>query len=233
MVITDEMLRDSAERACTLYLDTIDKEFAAAQEHIFSAHFARNMRRMIRQQQRTPRMNTFVKAMRKVAVFFAVLLIGSAAVTVSVEAYRTKFISFVKKVTRRATTFEYSIGDVEYLTADLSKSITGYIPETFRPKRIERSARHYYAYYADDSGHDFSIEMIYVDASSSGVVAIDTEGSVLREITVNGYEAILNTKDDERQLIWSVNNVLCQLAGNIGEDKMVRIAEGVEIIFED
>ena len=55
----------------------------------------------------------------------------------------------------------------------------------------------------------------------------------MKYIMINDFEAVLNAKDDERQLIWSVNNVICQLAGNIDEDEMMRIAEEVEIVFED
>ena len=233
MVITDEMLRGSAETACQIYLESIDREFAAAPEHKFSARFERRMKRMIREQKRTPLMNSLISVMKKVAVFFIVLLIGSTVVTVSVEAYRTRFISFVKKITGKTTTYEYRIGDVPYLQADLARSVTGYIPETFRVTRLETSARHYYAHYADGNGHDFSLELTFVDASSTGFVSIDTEDSELKEVYVNENEAVLNTKDDERQLIWSVNNVLCLLAGNIEESEMLRIAEAVEIIFED
>lgn len=233
MVITDEMLRGSAEKACAIYLDSIDREFADAPEHTFSARFERRMKRMIREQKRTPQMNALISAMKKVAVFFVILLIGSAVVTVSVEAYRMRFISFVKKITGKATTYEYRIGDVPYLRADLARSVTGYIPETFRPTDIVTSERHYYAHYADGNGHDFSLELTYVDSSSTGFVSIDTEDSELKDVYVNENEGVLNTKDDERQLIWSVNNVLCLLAGNIEESEMMRIAEEVEIVFED
>ena len=70
MVITDEMLRGSAETACQIYLESIDREFASAPKHKFSARFERRMKRMIREQKRTSLMNSLIVVMKKVAVFF-------------------------------------------------------------------------------------------------------------------------------------------------------------------
>ena len=162
-----------------------------------------------------------------------VLMLGLGIVTVSVEAYRDQFIKFVKKVTRRSTTYEYRIGNVPYLKADLRKSVIGYVPEGFSVAKQSLYEDYCYINYADTIGHDYSIELTFVDSSTSGFVSIDTEGSELKYIMINDFEAVLNAKDDERQLIWSVNNVICQLAGNIEESEMMRIAEEVEIVFED
>lgn len=232
MVITDEMLRDSAEPAAAIYLEDLEKQVADVPEHIFSARFERRMRRLIRAQRRTPRMNAFIGAMQKAAGFFAVLMLGLGIVTVSVEAYRDQFIRFVKKVTRRSTTYEYRIGNVPYLKADLRKSVIGYVPEGFSIAKQSLYEDYCYINYADTIGHDYSIELTFVDSSTSGFVSIDTEGSELKYIMINDFEAVLNAKDDERQLLWSVNNVICQLAGNIDEDEMIHIAEEITILFE-
>lgn len=232
MVITDEMLRDSAEMAAAIYLEDLEKQIADVPGHKFSARFERRMRRLIRVQKRTPRMNVFIGAMQKAAVFFAVLMFGLGIVTVSVEAYRDQFIRFVKKVTRRSTTYEYRIGNVPYLKADLRKSVIGYVPEGFSIFKSDISERYLYIYYRDDANYNFSIQLIYVDSNSNGVISIDTENSEMKDLLINGYEAVLNTKEDERQLLWSINNVMCLLAGNIDEAEMIHTAEKIEVLFD-
>ncbi len=233
MMISDEMIICSAEKACEIYLDSIDKEFANAPDYAVSLRFKRRMRKLIKEQNRTPQERYLVNVMRKAAVFFIVLLIGMATLVVSVEAYRVRFINYVKKITGRATTYKYFIENTPYLNADLSDIEIRYIPEAFYSIAEQSDERHFYAHYSNTSGCDFSIELTYVDSSSSGFISIDTEGSELKNISINRNAAVLNKKEDEKQLIWSINNVLCQIAGNIEEEEIIHIAESIIVYFKN
>lgn len=73
MKITDEMLFDHAAEARNIWLDTFpaDENLPAA---TFSKSFERKMRKLIKQQRRTPRANQILRYMKHTAA--AILLIA-------------------------------------------------------------------------------------------------------------------------------------------------------------
>ena len=131
MEISDELLHASAEKAAMLYLEEIDAVYAQEEDIKHSSRFLRHMRRMIRDEKRTPGERRFIRIAQRAAVAALVLFAGLFAATMSVEAFREQFISFITGRSSRATDFTYSIGNTEYYDADLTKTVFGYIPEGF------------------------------------------------------------------------------------------------------
>ena len=102
MIITDEMLYRNAEKACKLYLNELTDGYNKEPAHEFSKKFLKNMRRIIRDQRRTPQMRVAIKSIRKAAIVILIIFAGLFATTMSVEAYREQFINLIKKITGKS-----------------------------------------------------------------------------------------------------------------------------------
>jgi len=234
MIISDEMLRENAEKAAKLYLERINSEFEQETEHVFSGHFERKMRKIIKDQKRSPGQRRFISIIQKAAVILLVLLAGTFATTMSVKAYREEFISFIKRVTHRATSIEYRIGDVEYCEVDLSKTVFGYLPEGYEitEQKIWGEEAFYTLKRLD--GGTLYVEISVVTDSAVGAISIDTENAKVKSTVIKGEEAILSQKTEKTILVCSDRNVICVLGGeDISEDDIIKIGENIVFFFEE
>ena len=232
MIISDEMLRENAEKAAKLYLERINAEFEQETEHVFSGHFERKMRKIIKDQKRSPGQRRFISIVQKAAVILLVLLAGTFATTLSVKAYREEFISFIKRVTHRATNIEYRIGDVEYCEVDLSKTVFGYLPEGYEIVE-EGLLTERIAYYklADANSHLLFIDLTVVTDYSTGVLSINTENTEVSYPVINGEEALLSVDSEGLILVWSRRNVILEISGVVSEEDAIEIAKNIDIFF--
>ena len=242
MIISDEMLRENAEKAAKLYLERINSEFEQETEHVFSGHFERKMRKIIKDQKRSPGQRRFISIVQKAAVILLVLLAGTFATTMSVKAYREEFISFIKRVTHRATSIEYRIGDVEYCEVDLSKTVFGYLPEGYEitEQKIWGEKAFYTLKRLDGGTLYVEISVVTNSAvgavtdSAVGAISIDIENAKVKSTVIKGEEAILSQKTEKTILVCSDRNVICVLGGeDISEDDIIKIGENIVFFFEE
>ncbi|MCR5321945.1 MAG: DUF4367 domain-containing protein [Lachnospiraceae bacterium] len=231
MEISDELLHASAEKAAMLYLEEIDAVYAPEEDIKYSSRFLRHIRRMIRNEKRTPGERRFIRFVQRAAVAVLILFAGLFAMTISVEAFREQFISFITGRSSRATDFTYSIGNTEYYDADLAKTVFGYIPEGFEKVEVY-SGRHFrYIEYEDENANSFTIDLVVVTAGTIGAISIDTEKANVTYIKIGGEEAVLSEKGNDSMLVWTNKNILASISGQISGDEAVRIAENMTVSF--
>ena len=89
MQITDDMLYQHAPEVRDLWLSTLPSD-ADIPEHKFSRRFERKMKRLIREQRRSPQVNRVIRGLRRVAAIILVIGILSFSGLMTVEAYREK-----------------------------------------------------------------------------------------------------------------------------------------------
>lgn len=96
MKITDSQLYKYVPKAEKLWLSWLptDEEIP---EHIFSKRFERKMKRLIRNQRRTPRIRKIFLTAKRITAAVLVLTMLSFSGLMTVEAYREKFIEKLKK----------------------------------------------------------------------------------------------------------------------------------------
>ncbi|MCR5768473.1 MAG: DUF4367 domain-containing protein [Lachnospiraceae bacterium] len=234
MIITDEMLYENAEKACILYLDELSSECDAAPEHIFSNKFNRHMRKMIRQQRRSPQMQKFVKFCSRAAIVVIIILAGLLITTLSVEAYRAKFINFFRKITGQSDDYRYWGGTDKLVDVDLPKTIIGYIPEGFEKAEEDISLIEfqYYVRYKNSLGHAFNIRLSKIDENVNGILSLDNERSESDDVLINGNSGVLYKMDSANCLIWTNYNILCDIYGEISLDELMKIAENIEFSYD-
>ena len=235
MTFTEDDLRKAARQVEQEWEESIDREYGSLPEHHFSKRFERRMKRLIREQSRTPQEKKFISMTKKVAAVFLIVLFGVAITTVSVGAYRERFMKYIAKITRRSTDYDFAIAtDKYYYYADLTKTIYGYIPDGFVKKsEVHNSDMICQVEFGKDDENYYYLDFTVLTKDGAAGTSVDTEGSELSEITVGGEDAILNMKNGYCTLIWSRRNVLCQLYGKIDKEEAVRIAENTEIFFLD
>ena len=233
MTFTEDDLRKAARQVEQEWEESIDREYGSLPEHHFSKRFERRMKRLIQEQSRTPQEKKFISITKKVAAVFLIVLFGVAITTVSVGAYRERFMKYIAKITRRSTDYDFAIATDKYYCADLTKTVYGYIPNGFVKKsEVHNSDMICQVEFSKDD-EDYYLDFTVLTKDSAASTSIDTEGSELSEITVRGEDAILNIKNGYCTLIWSRRNVLCQLYGKIDKEEAIRIAENIEIFFLD
>ncbi len=106
MEITEEMLYKYAPKAEKLWLDSLPPDDQIP-EHQFSRRFERKMKKLIRDQRRSPSMRQFMRIARQTAAAILIVVSLSFSCLMTVEAYRAKFIEIVTEVFYDLTHFTF------------------------------------------------------------------------------------------------------------------------------
>lgn len=126
MKITDSQLYKYVPKAEKLWLSWLptDEEIP---EHIFSKRFERKMKRLIRNQRRTPRIRKIFLTAKRITAAVLVLTMLSFSGLMTVEAYREKFIEMITEVMDDLTHFKIFSSWNESIR--MGEIIFGYLPE--------------------------------------------------------------------------------------------------------
>ncbi|MBO5082330.1 MAG: DUF4367 domain-containing protein [Lachnospiraceae bacterium] len=133
MEVTDELLYQYMPIADEMDLDALEAEIAD-EEIVLSKKFERRMKRLMWKEEHKW-VAGFGKFMAKVAVVLLCVLGVSLAVTMSVDAYRSKFFQTVQEIWEDSVVHTYDIGEEgqEFVPHEPS-----YIPEGYEEvRRIE------------------------------------------------------------------------------------------------
>ena len=109
-IIDDDFLYDHMENVENIILENLPKEDDLS--HKFSKRFERKMKRLIRQERRTPFTKSFIKYSRKVAIIFLIVISITFTTIMSVEAYRVKFFEVVIEVWEEFTSIIFKSKEI-------------------------------------------------------------------------------------------------------------------------
>jgi hypothetical protein len=173
---------------------------------------------------------------KRVAIILLILFVTAFAVTMSVEALRTRFIEFLVHTTSQYT----QIGIQEYDAHDqimMEDKGQNFI-DRYRPMAIDTSVFFNQIIHAS---HD-SIEIYYEKPENtdvyiifSGYVAgakmiMDTEkADVVREIDIKGNKGLFVLKDGVVSISWPQDDYYFRILTTLGEEEAYKIAESVDI----
>lgn len=231
MKITDEMLFDHAAEARNIWLKTLpaDEDLPAA---TFSKSFERKMRKLIRQQRRTPRANQTIRYIRHTAAAILLIAIFTFGGLMTVEAYREKVIDIVIEVFEEFTQYRFSSDtseEVDTKQTELPQIQFGYIPEGMQETANSTNpAESLQITYEDDQNHFFDLSVIQITNGEYGTI-LDTEDSDYWEGTINGCEAYFNTKNGCSSIMWIDENIVYDLYGYMEISELKTVAENIKI----
>lgn len=227
MQITDEMLYRHAPEARDLWLSTLPSD-ADIPEHKVSRRFERKMKRLIREQKRSPQANRMIRGLRRVAAIILVIGILSFSGLMTVEAYREKVIEVITLVFHDLTNYRFiseESGSEQHV--DLPDITFQYIPDGM--EKVEDTARERFRYilYEAQDGNFFELTQTVIVDNSDYEKILDTEGAISEEFYIGDSEAVLNTKNGVTSIFWTKDHILYSLYGTIDPTELKSVAEKI------
>lgn len=193
-------------------------------DHVFSHRFERKMKKLIKDERRTP---TERKVYRGLKIAFAALAVvvllvfGSA---MSVKAYRFRIVEFFVEVFTELTSYSVKeeLPDVE----ELVPVEPSYVPEGFVESKCVEDDSGYYLVYENIEGEQIHYEQMVV-----GAVGIfwDTEKSDNREVKVKGQKISIVEEIGVYTLYWKDDWYVYRIqgVGDINVDALLKMARSV------
>jgi len=168
MEVTDELLYQYMPIADEMDLDALEAEIAD-EEIVLSKKFERRMKRLMWKEEHKW-VAGFGKFMARVAVVLLCVLGVSLAVTMSVDAYRSKFFQTVQEIWEDSVVHTYDVGEEgqEFVPHEPS-----YIPEGYEEVRRITTDRTINIEYHNKGGH--YIQWDQTEAKQGAWSALDTE----------------------------------------------------------
>lgn len=187
----------------------------------FSTEFEKSMEKLIKKNN-TIKISTR-RNIRKGLLAAIVAIIVLFTGLMSVTATRTPFIEFIKKIFPQYNEITIS----EESTPPVDKIETEYtltaLPEGFEVKEYQKDDFKVFTIWRNKAGEKivFSQDLLELNLS------IDTEHNY-KELTINGYEAYLNTYEFETSLKWSNGYYwfILKVPNSLG-DEIIHIAKNI------
>lgn len=226
MKITDSDLYQSVPKAEELWLSRLPAN-GEIPEHEFSKRFERKMKRLIRDQQRTPGTRKLILAAKRVAAAMLILTTLSFSVLMSVEACREKFIETVTEVLYDLTHFSFfstwsgnvKMGDIAF------RYLPDGMVEVNRVYDEDNLSR--IICFEDTEGRRLQIDQQLVTDKTEYEAILDTERADVTKTTISGNEAVLVTKGEWSALMWLDDPFVLWVTGELTPVELTQVAENI------
>lgn len=228
MKLSEEMLYEHARKAEELWLNSLPSDDKIP-EHRFSNKFERKMRKLIRSQRRSPGLNQFLSASKRIAVIALAILTVSFSCLMCVEAYREKFIEVITEIFEELTQFSFSSSRTE--KTELGEITLEYLPDGMLEvyRECNSKTHNQSIYFEDIESRRIGIDQdIMVDGKQSTMI-LDTEDADVSMIDFNGYEATLIVKGEHTILMWEDDVSVILVSGDFPPDEIIRVASGIHV----
>lgn len=229
----DLMLKRAAEDYIEQEGEKIKQEYDTVDEFEPSAEFERKMRKLIKKHEK--KKYKLPKPLRTVAAIFAVIIVGSSTLILSVDAIRTEFFNYVlslrdnygvvlnDKVTYADLTYDISEmpqnWDYIYVPTRLPKGFTN-----ITMKWQNSSLR---IIYRNEEGKSIAFHQEIIDNKQT---FFDTENVDYKKIAVGDNIAFLNSKDGRHTLVLELEGVKFVIKANepLTSNALIKIATSIE-----
>jgi len=228
MKITDDMLYQSAPKAEKLWLDMLPS-YDELPKHKFSKGFERKMKKLLRKQRRSPILNQFIYASKRIAVIVLAVLTVSFSCLMCVEAYREKFIEVIIEIFEELTRFSFSSSCTE--KKELGEITLDYLPDGMLEVYRECSSKNHSQsiYFEDMEGRRISIDQDIIASGKQSTMILDTEDADVSTIDFNGHEATLIVKGVHTTLMWEDDVSVILVSGDFSADEILKVASKIRI----
>lgn len=218
--LTDSMLRESSIRVRNAML--ADYSRYLLYQHIFSSHFEKKMRNLIRRQQ-VPKFLSFIYGLSAVV---AIIIFSSAIwFTTNIEAH-ADFTQWMRELFHNTVIYHFFGEKHNHSLPDYS---FGWLPEGFVQSSVVKDSDFYIIVASDNNNNSFVLEFQFIIGESNTTVT--SEGSLSeKEITIHGVPAQFYFDSEENapsELVWIENNIVFHLSSNLEEEDIIAVAEGI------
>lgn len=228
MKITDSQLYKYVPKAEKLWLSWLptDEEIP---EHIFSKRFERKMKRLIRNQRRTPRIRKIFLTAKRITAAVLVLTMLSFSGLMTLEAYREKFIEMITEVMDDLTHFKIFSSWNESIR--MGEIIFGYLPEGMSEveRMCDEETQGQIIYFEDLDGKQLRIDIQLVTEETDYEIILDTELVDSTKVDIAGNEAKLVVKGERSTLLWKDEPFILMVTGDMNSDELIQVAKGITV----
>lgn len=200
------------------------EEQTRSTEISFSEKFETQMKKLIHRREK-PYYVLINTAAKRVAMIILVAVITFVSTTIGIAKIYQPFADFIMEIFDDHTLFRPNRTDQTSSTDPLAewKSYTpSYIPEGFEVENEYEDWSEVYVKYSNSSGEFFAIKQLWYDDSTR--IDIDTEGTVVEDISILGVNGIYYENKGEKIICFTYNSVFVILNGNIDKNELVNIA---------
>ncbi|MCC0705241.1 DUF4367 domain-containing protein [Clostridioides sp. ES-S-0049-02] len=185
--------------------------------HDFSIEFERKMNKLIKENKKIVKKNSY-KIFRRIAIVFIIILSSIFTVTtIKTEAFPESLMRIMKKVYKEFT-------DYNFINPHKSNVSFKYIePKYISPgyNEIERiEEENYLSISYKDKSDNYIIYQMMPD--SRDVVVLDTEDAFVENIKFNNHYAQYVEKENTQQLLWNDKNNIYMLSKELPTKKITR-----------
>ena len=217
----DDFLYKYVKSAENIMIDSLPKEEALS--HNFSKRFQKKMKKLIRQERKSPFIKTFVNYSRKVAIIFLIFISIAFATTMSVEAYRVRFFEVVIEVWEEFTSIIFkdkqNIDDGKLIPVNPT-----YIPDNFKIIEHEINSYEQFIYWQNDNGIEIMFEQAKITANS---IITDTEGIDIEELLIGEQKIIYFTNKNVNQIYWNDSNYIYTIISEYDKNELLKMVESI------
>ena len=202
--------------------------------HSFSPEFEGKMKKLIKKTKRKAWWSDHRKRVQRTAAMFAVLIAAGGVLVTQVDAVRIPVMSFIISVNEKFSEIQIgSSGENSVLSEKFQDYLPTYLPEGFVVENVNEERNSVEVQYVKEDGSGYFFVLTISPASKGG--AYDTENATIREISIQGYPAVLieKVKDgtEYTQLIWVPKNGEYHIAGYLPAEEAVQMLESVQNFF--
>lgn len=224
-MITEDMLRKAAERACDEFTAQLEEGYDPQHPHEFSPEFQSRVEQLSHRAAH-PFLHT---ALKRVAAVFLAVLLGSSAWLATDAEVRSAFIGWVTETSGNLFAYRYE-GESFYEPAEYR---LGYIPEGYTEHLSDIDETGGFVIYSNSD--DDYLSLVYVISTGEGdAFFLDNRDTTQFSIKVNGMTGqYFHTENDETSdsIVWiNEQGHLLNVDGFFDKDELLRIAESVEKI---
>lgn len=223
MEVTDELLYQYMPIADEMDLDALEAEIAD-EEIVLSKKFERRMKRLMWKEEHKW-VAGFGKFMARVAVVLLCVLGVSLAVTMSVDAYRSKFFQTVQEIWEDSVVHTYDVGEEgqEFVPHEPS-----YIPEGYEEVRRIENANAISIEYVNQNGDYINYEQRIINESDWQTMSLEYQSKEVVRIE-QGVLTISIYDSDYKQAYLENNQYICLMSvSNMSNEEIVKIMQNIK-----
>lgn len=230
MDITDKMLFEHAAEARNIWLSAIPSDDELPEFHC-SKSFEKKIKKLLKEQRRTLRQKRTLRYLKQTVAAILAIAVLSFSGLMTVEAYRERVIEIVIHVFNELTHYHFASNNIDTNEIILPDVFFEYIPEGMQQTddRTTKNNRRYILY-EDSTSRFFEFTQRPISADGTYGTILDTEDATYEVDNINGNEAIFNSKDGNSSIVWTVDNIVYRLYGNIEIEELRLIAAKIKII---
>ena len=161
----------------------------------------------------------------KVAVFIGILLIGFVITFTTVEAFKVTVLNFIFEQKEKFSLISLSDNSHDDVQAKLdTKYYPHYLPDGYEIKNTFITDVRVEMLYANKNDEIISYSCFETDAEAG----IDTENRTITNISINGFEGNIFSKDGHRILVFKSNEHIFVVDGYMTQAEIIKVAESIK-----